>query len=210
MALEESFGVTLTDAEAVACVTPAAVTDLIFSKLRTTDDRVCVSQRAFYLLRKGLTRTSGVARRSVLLSTDVRSLTTGRPDREVWDDLKTAVQARSWPSLARPTWLIAMLWLLSIGVFCSLATVAHWAIAAVCTLLVTIAANGITTPLRSRIPARYSQLRKLVPFAVTSDAIVWTRDQVASLVKKVVIEQLGLREGRYRQDAHFVEDLGMG
>jgi hypothetical protein len=57
---------------------------------------------------------------------------------------------------------------------------------------------------------RFSKIRALVPFAVTSDAIAWTRDQVASLVKKLVIEQLGLREEQYREDAHFVKDLGMG
>jgi hypothetical protein len=54
MALQERFGVAISDAEAEASVTPAAVVELIFGKLRNTDERVCVSQRAFYLLRKGL------------------------------------------------------------------------------------------------------------------------------------------------------------
>jgi len=210
MALEEGFGVTITDAEAETCGTPAAVIDLIFGKLGASDERVCVSQRAFYLLRKGLTRTAGVDRRTVALSADVRSFTTDRSDREVWGDLNTAVQARSWPSLARPTWLVASLWLLSLGAFCGLITYVHWAIAAACALLVAFVATRITRQLRSRIPARYSQLRKLVPFAVTSDAITWTRDQVASLVEKLVIEQLGLREGQYRENAHFIKDFGMG
>ncbi len=72
MALEERFGVAISDAEAEASVTPAAVVELIFGKLRSTEERVCVSQRAFYLLRKGLARTLGVSRRSVALETDVR------------------------------------------------------------------------------------------------------------------------------------------
>lgn len=43
MALEEGFGVAIADAEAEVCVTPAAVTDLIFGKLRAADERVCLS-----------------------------------------------------------------------------------------------------------------------------------------------------------------------
>jgi acyl carrier protein len=209
MALEERFGVTITDAEAEACFTPAAVIELIFGKLRASDERVCVSQRAFYLLRKGLTRALGVSRRSVALSSDIRSFTAGRSDREVWDDLKTAVQARSWPALARPLWLVVSLWLLSLGAFCAFFAVFPWYVAAFCTGFLAFFADWITRPLRSRIPARFSRIRELVPFAVTSDVIAWTRDQVASLVKKLVIEQLGLREGQYREDAHFIKDLGL-
>jgi acyl carrier protein len=210
MALEEGFGVTITDADAEACVTPAIVIDLIFGKLRASDERVCVSQRAFHLLRKAMTRTLRIPRQSVALSADVRSFIAGRSERQVWNDLKTAVQARSWPALARPTWLVASLWLLTIGTFCALLAAFHWVVAAVGALVVGFAATRSTRPFRLCIPARFSRVRSLVPFAVTSDAIAWTRDQVASLVQKLVIEQLGLREGQYREDAHFVKDLGMG
>jgi acyl carrier protein len=209
MAMEEGFGVTITDAEAQVCDTPAMVIDLIFGKLQASDERVCVSQRAFYLLRKGLTQTLGVRRRIVVLNSDVRSFTAGRSERQVWDDLKAAVQARSWPALARPIWLVAILWFLAIGMFFSLLTAFHWVVAGNGALVVAFVATWSTRPFRSCIPARFSHLRSLVPFAVTSDAIAWTRDQVASLVKKLVIEQLGLREGQYREDAHFVKDLGM-
>ncbi len=209
MALEERFGVTITDAEAEACVTPAAVTDLIFGKLRASDERVCVSQRAFYLLRVALTRSLGIPRQNMALGADVRSFTAGRSEREVWDNLKTAVQARSWPALSRPAWLVASLWLLALGSLCVFTTLLHWAIAASCSVLIGLAAIRSTRPSRCRIPARFSRIRKLVPFVVTSDAIAWTRDQVSSLVKKVVTDQLGLREGQYREDAHFVNDLGM-
>ena len=208
--LEERFGVTITDAEAEVCFTPSAVIDLVFGKLRSSDERVCVSQRAFYLLRKGLLRTLGIGRRSVVLGADLRSFTGGRLEQEVWGDLKNAVQARSWPALARPRWLIIMLWLLSSGGFAVLLALTHWAVAAVCAILIAWLGTRITRPFRSRIPARYSRLRELVPFAVTSDAVAWTRDEVASLVRKLVIEQLGLREEQYREDAHFVRDLGLG
>jgi acyl carrier protein len=210
MALEERFGVAISDAEAEASVTPASVVELIFGKLRSTDERVCVSQRAFYLLRKGLARTLGVSRRSVTLGTDVRSFAVGRSELEVWHDLKASIQARSWPALARPRGLVVGLWLLSLGVFCVLLAVFPWYVAGACTGFVAFVAVRLTQPFRSCIPVRFSEVRALVPFAVTSDAIAWTRDQVASLVKRLVIEQLGLREEQYREDARFVKDLGMG
>jgi hypothetical protein len=210
MSIEEAFGVTIADTEAETCVTPAALIDLVYGKLQASDERVCVSQRAFYLLRKGLTRTLGVSRRKLDLTADIRSFMAGKSEREIWDDLKTAVQARSWPALARPTWLTASMWVLSLGTFCVLIALFHWAVAAAGTVLVAYVAARLTRPFRSRIPSRYSRLRALVPFAVTSDAISWTRDQVATLVRKLVIEQLGLREGQYREDAHFVKDFGMG
>ena len=37
----------------------------------------------------------------------------------------------------------------------------------------------------------------------------WTRQGVAEMVKQITIEQLGLKESRYREDARFVEDLGV-
>jgi hypothetical protein len=205
MAFEEGFGVAISDAEAEACVTPRAAVDLIFGKLRASDERVCVSQRAFYLLRKGLIRTLGAARRSVTLDTDVRSLVEAGAERRFWNDLKTAVAARSWPPLVRPRWLVFSLALLFVTGFCALAVATHWTAAAIVSGLIAAAVARWTRRFRSRIPSRYARLRDLVPFAVTSDSIAWTRDQVASNVKRLVIEQLGLKAERYHEDVRFAE-----
>jgi acyl carrier protein len=209
MAIEEGFGITITDAEAEACACPAAVIDLVFGKLRTSDERVCVSQRGFYLLRKALAQTLGVPRQEVELDLDIRSFTAGRSEREVWNNLKATVGARSWPDLARPRWLTAGLWCLALVTFGAVIAVSQWILAAIITGLVASFAARLTHRFRSCIPARYSRLQALVPFAVTSDAIAWTRDQVAALVRELVIDQLMLREGQYREDAHFVNDLGL-
>jgi acyl carrier protein len=210
MALEEGFGVKIADAEAEACFTPAAVIDIIFSKLRASDHRVCVGQRAFYLLRKALTQRLGIPRSKVTLGADIRTFTAGRLEKEVWQHLKAAVQARSWPALTRPKWMVGGLWLLALSTFGVLLLLLHWAAAAMCAVLVAVVAVRITQPFRSQIPIRYSRVRKLVPFAITSDAIAWTREQVAVLVKKLVVENLGIRADQYRENAHFVNDLGMG
>jgi len=38
---------------------------------------------------------------------------------------------------------------------------------------------------------------------------VQTREAIAESVRRIVIEQLGIRPGDYREDARFVEDFGM-
>jgi hypothetical protein len=61
--------------------------------------------------------------------------------------------------------------MLSLGTFCALMALFHWAVAVAGTLLVAFLAVRLACPFRSRISARYSRLCELVPFAVTSDAI---------------------------------------
>ena len=36
-----------------------------------------------------------------------------------------------------------------------------------------------------------------------------TREQIAEKVREICIEQLGLSEGMYREDANFIKDLGV-
>lgn len=209
MATEEAFGVTLTNAEAEVAVTPGHLIDLVFGKLRCGDERVCLSQRAFYLLRKGLVTTLGVSRQSITPAVDIRLFLKGRLERETWYGLRKAVEARRWPALARPKWLVGWMWLVSISAFFVLFTVIHWAFAALVTVWIAFAVNQLTQEMRSRIPVGFCTVRSLVPYAMTSEAIAWRRDQVAAKVRKLVIEQLGLKEGEYREDAHFIKDLGM-
>ena len=67
----------------------------------------------------------------------------------------------------------------------------------------------LTSRCRCYIPARLRTVRDLVPFAITSDSVTWTREQVAVAVKQVVMVQLGLPESAYTEDAHFVDDFGI-
>lgn len=42
----------------------------------------------------------------------------------------------------------------------------------------------------------------------SSTARQWTRETIAASVKRITIEQLGLREKDYREDADFIRDFG--
>ncbi len=50
----------------------------------------------------------------------------------------------------------------------------------------------------------------LMEYAGTSERIAWTREKVAVVVKVIVMEQLGLAEAEYREDADFIRDFRMG
>ena len=47
------------------------------------------------------------------------------------------------------------------------------------------------------------------PESVQAKAGPWSREQVSEMIREVVIEVLGC-EKEYREDANFVNDLGLG
>lgn len=77
------------------------------------------------------------------------------------------------------------------------------------TLAFAYAAILATERCRTRIPEKLRRIRDLVPYAGSSDHIEWTRQKVAAVVKVIVMEQLGLSESDYREDADFAKDLGL-
>lgn len=209
MEVEISFGVAILDAEAVKCETPADIISLVLEKLQPREEPGCISQRGFYLLRRELMRSFTIERASVTLDLKIRSLDSERSDRAIWESLKAATEARSWPSLVRPRWLVVGLWLMTGGVLLALYQVTHPAIALAGALLAGCSGMLLTRRSENRIPPAYSRVRDLVPFAVTSEQISWSPDEIAAQVKKIVMEQLGVNEDQYRTDAHFVYDFGM-
>jgi acyl carrier protein len=219
MALEESFGVDLKDDEVVGTVTPREVSDLIFSKLQTTDAAVCQSQRAFYILRNAFMRTFSLRRSDVSLDMGFRSLIPREEERAAWPRLQAAVSSRHWPDLSRPIWMMRLiaassLALVALAVCVSLRL--HWGLTVglitgvALAIVFAVLAARFTIPFKQCIPARLRTVRDLVPIAITSDKVTWTREQVSALVKKVVMEQLGVPESRYTEDSHFIDDFGMG
>lgn len=219
MALEESFGVELKDDEVVETVTPCLVGDLIFSKLQTTDETVCQTQRAFYILRRAFVSTFNLKRSDVSLDMSFRSLISAEREREVWPQLQVGVAARHWPDLSRPVWMTRLTTACSVAVLALAVFISfrlHWGltvgiiIGGILAIVFAIVAARLTIPFKQYIPARLQTVRDLVPLAMTSDSITWTREQVSTLVKRVVMEQLGIPESKYTEDSHFIDDFGMG
>lgn len=65
MAVEEEFDISIDDAAAGKLLTPRLLTDYVLSKVTTTTTDVCLTQRAFNLLRKSLIRHGGWKRSEI-------------------------------------------------------------------------------------------------------------------------------------------------
>ena len=65
MAVEEKFGVSITDEEATKAVTVGDLKQLVKTKLDVADADGCLTQRAFHLIRKKATAEFGVLRRNL-------------------------------------------------------------------------------------------------------------------------------------------------
>jgi acyl carrier protein len=207
MSIEATFGVEFSDAEAEACITPAHVIDLVSRKVRPAPDAGCVSQRKFHKLRKILVQQFGVARRAVKPQADMRILLAGRDARDIWPQLQAAAGASHWPGLDLPRPAMISEW--------TVAAVVGWlvgaclgAVAAMTAfLLALLALRSLDKPMRNQIPRR--ALSGIVHCTDPGDGCRWSRCEIAATIRSLVIEQLGIRPDRYREDAEFVRDLGM-
>lgn len=219
MAIEEHFGIEIADKDAERLITPGLVVDYICSKLQMADEKRCQSQRAFYLLRRALVKKSGRKRNEISPQTRLRDFFPETNCTEAWSELKRAVDARGWPKLQRPVWMQRtvyslfwaswfaaeiFLWKFRMGLFSTI--IIGFGVAIVVAILLTLS----TRSFRYSIPARFVMTGDLVPFVATSNSIQWTRPGVAEAVRAIVIEQLGIKDSIYREDARFIEDLGMG
>ena len=74
LAVEEEFGIDLPDSEVGFVRTPADLIDLVCGLLATPGRPSCLSQQAFYRLRKGLMEVLGVSREQVRLETRLADL----------------------------------------------------------------------------------------------------------------------------------------
>ena len=230
MALEEQFGVELKDDEWVSASTPKDVIDLICGKVQSADAATCMSQRAFYALRRALIKCCGRRRAEITPDATLESLIPRERRREDWERLGVELlvgppdaapksdRPPDWPALRRPEWLVALL--LSLAVAAGLAALvlwqSGWAALGVVAALVSLE-WGLTVPWCREFPreiATVGQLaRRLIgiaPKIFEPEGRRWRREDVAQVVRDITIEQLGLKPGQYREDARFIEDLGAG
>jgi len=107
MAVEEEFGVSLIDDDLVKVVTPRLLGDLVFSKLQHAEESVCQSQHAFHILRRALVQAFGLGRKQVTIELRLRDFIAREREKDSWFSLKEACQARTWPALDYPAWLIS-------------------------------------------------------------------------------------------------------
>lgn len=215
IAVEERFGIEISNAEAMACTTPGQLVDVVMRKLPQGAEGSCASRRGFHLLRSALVEVAGVPRTTIRPDSALALPRDPREHAAFWSRLHETVGARSWPDLVRPRWMVLAIWAATLlAVFAAavplwgteMATPAMLAGATVAGWLLV----RITRRYRRRIPRAFATVRALVPFAETAPSVRWTRQEASREVREIVVGILGLKEDRYDEGADFVEELGIG
>jgi hypothetical protein len=221
MAVEDAFEIKIEDKEAEKCITPRDVIDLVMGKVQPSDEQVCLSQRSFHLLRRAFIER-GISRPKFRLDSRLEEIVPKKNRRIAWQSLSQKIGTPVWPSLERPGWLQIIIWLCAIlFAFWTILKIPRWEsslinfftwIAACCAA--TWLGYFLTRPFASSFPQSHSTIRELVSFLVIRNPQVlkidqkkWSREQVAAVIREIVIETLDCKN--YREDARFVEDLGL-
>jgi acyl carrier protein len=217
---EESFGVRLRDEDLAKAVTPQALGDLVYEQLEKTNEELCQSQKAFYILRNALMKKYGLKRNGITPEYNLSGIIPAENQKEHWLKIKELVKARRWPKLLLPPWLSIL------GIVTSIIIVTILPVLVIMLLpfwpawlgffggvgiavLFWKAFGKITFRFRQNIPDKYRVLRELVKFVKTSDHMKWTRDQVQKQLKEIIMRKFGIKESQYNDDGRFKEDLGL-
>ncbi len=221
MAIEERFGIQLTDADAERCVTPGDLIEVILSKVPVTDASVCLSRRAFHVIRKTFMQKFSCKRSEVTPSSLLETLVPRKDRRQIWNDLSKEFLA-TLPPLRRPAAVKQGLGLLFGGLFvgvlltCGL-SFSMWHLALTVAVVGWAIGFRLTRPYAVELPASCKTVGDLAKhLANSSDAVFkpqgrkWTRAEVAEGVKQITIETLSISPSDYREDAEFVAELGAG
>jgi len=209
MAFEDEFGIVITDGEAEKMETPGLVADYVMERVRTRKDYPCASQAAFYRLRTVLMREFGIPRHDIRPGMPLQRVL-GHDVRGNWKKLGKVLGSHPLPPLARSRFLVyggvtAIPLAMAAGFWTAGASVGMAAFAG-CVLM--IAAERLSKPWASVLPAGMTTLDALVPYAGGAGTAIWTRAEVLARVMAITVEHLGLPPGKVHEHAHFVSELG--
>ena len=222
MAVEEAFDIQIEDAAAAQLLTPRLLTDYVLNKVNTATATVCLTQRAFNLLRKSLIHQCGFKRSQIAPNVSLAQLLPKPQRRKIIQQVIAELGIKKPPEFIRPRWLNIMLTIGSVlaGVLAAVAT-SHflYSIEVWVFIVAALVAAGIalrlTKPLCTEFPWNLQTIGDLSRWVMThkgdlADATPsgWTREQITIRVRELIVEQLGVKPD-FSDDANFVKDLGM-
>ncbi len=211
VAVEDRFGVSIADEiNSARVLTPKQLIDLIVTKVDSADSDSCLSQRAFYQVRRALVRSTGIPRAAVCLETSLEQLIRRKGRRRNWRLLATNLGARKWPELRRKGYislavlvavLAAFLWVNAVHSFVAAIATAI----AVCGILVLA-----TRPLRTEFPAECRAVRDLVryvvgenPHLVDIEEHKWTKERIQHEIRNLMAHHTVVTE--FDENSRFFE-----
>lgn len=223
MAFEERFAITIPDEDAEKIVTPRDVIDYIYARVNHADAKTCLTQRAFYRLRRSLQSELGLERAAVKPATRLAAIIPVDGRRAAWERLRNGVGASAWPDLhrSRATMLANTAGSVAVGATVWIATAPMLPIFYVSILAMSASVAGAVLLTRAtehlRVNFRTNEtVGQLSEFLLANETMKlkpaiehgWSREQVRAAVRTIIIDQLNV-EPTFSDDASFVDDLGI-
>ena len=222
MALEETFGISITDEEATKTVTVGDLKRLVRAKLDVTDTAGCLTQRAFHLIRKNATAEFGVLRRNLRPDTTLETVVPQSTRRESWQHFQVALGVTQLPELVRPhtvnlTITVFVLSGIVVPVWYGALHPEHfgrWMLfGAIFASAVGWGSVRMTTSMKTKFKVGYDSVRDLSRFLVANypqrigkpRTAKWTEEEISCLLREVIIDQLGVTD--FDDNSRFVQDL---
>ena len=219
---EEAFGITISDEAAARMTTPREVTDFIATQVAVADRDACLSQQAFYFLRRGFCNRLHLPRSAFHPDVALQTLIPKQNRKQMWGQLQTELGSKVLPDLVRPLWLFYLLsaGTLSLTVFVSYATPTlpfqlRLAMGLGLLVLVGITGSVVTRPFKTEFRRRFRTIAGLVehlllhaPHTFKREQRMWTRAQIAETVREIIVDITGKRN--FTDDSHFINDMRLG
>lgn len=97
MAVEDSFSISIPDEEATRLLTPRLLADWLEARLAPAPTATCLTERAFYVLRRAGMSTLDLPRRAFRPDTRWADLLGSGDTADRWATLRADTGVRSWP-----------------------------------------------------------------------------------------------------------------
>jgi hypothetical protein len=218
MAVEESFGIEIPDEVAEELRTPGMLKDYVYQQLIRTQTSGCLSQRAFYALRKSLKTSGSDLPDAIRPSTRWEELAPPKHERQTWWKELQAASGLPLPSLVRPMWVVIS----GCIVVATMGLTAGWSgqgfsfvTLGLVWLIGGLTLTLLTRPMRTRFQSEFGTIsataRHLSIYSAAklkSAGEGWTRHQVSDVINQLIIEQLGIQA--FDDNSDFVRDLKVG
>lgn len=215
--VEECFGVSITDESAAQLTTPRQLASHVAELLAaqspegsSTRASPCLSQRAFYRLRRALFAETGLSRNELRPNTPLATLF---PDQRAtaWRRLRRTLAAPDLPRLTVTTTISAIAQIVSTSLSALLAIYlaqSPWSIlvAAFAGWFLGLAACD---RLGTQFPSGLKTLGNLVPYVPVEPPTVWREGEILQQVCLLTAQQSGLSLEQINPDAHFIHDIGL-
>lgn len=221
MAIEERFDIEIPDKEASEMRTVGDMQRFILSTLNVSDEKTCMTQQAFHLIRRTAMSAFGVSRGTLRPDTLLDSFIPKEHRFEDWVRFQSSLGVMQMPGLVRPAVVVTTLTLLVLAVLVA----AFWygavtgtlgtsfLIGSVAAIAVGYVGAKLTETTKTQFTDGYSRVRDLARYLVARHpellrkprSKTWTEEEVRCMLREVIIAETGVTE--FNDNSRFVADL---